>query len=85
MIQILHSSVMSRLRMRHRVLVAESGLLQRSPGNGLCSLDGEAGADFMMKHKSFSRGEVAKSRGTVLLGWKENFGMGKERGGGEFE
>lgn len=40
--------------------------------------------DFMMKHKSFSRGEVArpKSRDTVLLGLKENFGMGKELGGG---
>lgn len=70
--------------MRRRVLVAESAMSNRSPGEGLCSL-GEAGADLEKGGKSISDAAVGKSRETVLLGLIENLGIGKELGGGELE
>lgn len=82
---LLHSSVISRLRMRRSVLVAESALSNKSLGEALRSLMGEAGADFAMGWKSISEAIVGKSRETVLLGCMENLGMGNELGGGEFE
>ncbi|KAL2530365.1 Zinc ion binding protein [Forsythia ovata] len=73
---------MSRLRMRRRVLVAESALLNRSLGEGLRPLVGEAGADLAMGGKSNSEAAVCKSSETALFGRSENFGMGKELRGG---
>jgi hypothetical protein len=83
----LHSSATSRLRMRRRVFVAESALRNKSFIDGLCSLEGEAGADLAvgctLKSVPWFTG---KSRDTVRFGGLiENLGIGKELGGGEFE
>lgn len=71
--------------MRRRVCVAESVLSDKPPGDGLRSRVGDAGADLAKGGKSISEGEAGRSRETVLLGLTENFGIGKELGGGEFE
>lgn len=72
--------------MRRRVCVAESVLSDKTPGDGLRSRVGDAGADLAKGGKSMPKGEVVgRSRETVLLGLTENLGMGKELGGGEFE
>lgn len=76
---------MLRLRMRHRVLVAESVLPNRSLIEGECSLAGDAGADLASGCILISGEELGRSRDTVLLGRTENLGIGKELGGGEFE
>lgn len=76
---------MSRLSIRRRHFVAESSRSNKSPGEGLRSLVGDAGADTAMGRRSIAEAEVGKSSETVLLGFKENFGIGKELGGGEFE
>lgn len=65
--------------------MAESVLTNTIPGEGLCSLVGDAGADLAMGRKLISDAEAGNSRETVLLGLRENLGMGKELGGGEFE
>lgn len=57
----------------------------RSLGEGLRSLVGEAGADLEIGNKSYSDDIEGNSRDTVLFGFSENLGMGKELGGGEFE
>lgn len=80
-----HSSLISRLRMRRRDLVAESALSNRSPGDAQLSLVGEAGADLAIGCRSISVVEEGNSSETVLLGLNGNFGIGRELGGGEFE
>ena len=79
------SSLMSRLRMRRRVSVAESALWKRSLVEGLRSLVGDAGADFAVGCNLTSGTKPGSSSDTVLFGRIENFGIGKELGGGEFE
>lgn len=71
--------------MRHRVLVAESALSNRSLVKGECSLAGDAGADLASGRISISGEQLGRSRDTVLFGRTENLGIGKELGGGEFE
>lgn len=71
--------------MRHKVLVAESALAKGSLVEGECSLRGEEGADLATGCNSTSGEEPGRSRDTVLFGLTENFGIGKELGGGEFE
>jgi hypothetical protein len=73
--------------MRRRVFVAESALRNKSFIDGLCSLEGEAGADLAvgctLKSVPWFTG---KSRDTVRFGGLiENLGIGKELGGGELE
>jgi hypothetical protein len=73
--------------MRRKVFVAESALRSKSLIEGLCSLEGEAGADlaFGCTSKSASS-DTGKSSDTVRFGGLiENLGIGKELGGGEFE
>nr|GLL30696.1 hypothetical protein Itr_chr07CG01270 [Ipomoea trifida] len=74
---------MSRLRIRRRHFVAESSRSNKSPGEGLRSLVGEAGADTAMGRKSsIAEAEDGSSSETVRLGFKENLGIGNELGGG---
>lgn len=80
-----HSLLISRLRMRRKVLVADSALRNRSLLEGLCSLVGDEGADFAIGCILRSGDEPGNSRDTVLFDWIENLGIGKELGGGEFE
>lgn len=72
--------------MRHRVLVAESALT-KSLGEveSKSPLRGEEGAELATLRISISGQEPGRSRDTVLFGLTENFGIGKELGGGEFE
>ena len=85
----LQSSLMLRLRMRHRVLVAESALSSKRSlvkGRSKRSLLGEEGADLATRRISIpGEEEPGRSRDTVLFGRTENLGIGKELGGGEFE
>lgn len=76
---------MLRLRMRRSVSVAESALWKISLVKGLCPLVGDAGADLAIGCISTSGPEPGNSSDTVLFGRTENFGIGKELGGGEFE
>ena len=73
--------------MRRKVFVAESALRNKSPIHGLCSLEGEAGADLAVGSTLKSvPWDTGKSRDTVRFGGLiENLGIGKELGGGEFE
>lgn len=71
--------------MRGSADVAESEASHKSFEKGLLTLVGEVGADFAIGRKSILEAEEGKSRETVLLGRRENLGMGKELGGGELE
>lgn len=71
--------------MRRNVSVAESAPQKISLVKGLRSLVGDAGADLAIGCISTSGAEPGNSSDTVLLGRIENFGIGKELGGGEFE
>jgi hypothetical protein len=74
-----------RFRILRRVSVAESALSKRSLVKSKRSLIREDGADLAMTHNSISGDEPGRSRDTLLLDLIENFGIGNELGGGEFE
>ena len=65
--------------------MAESALAKMSLVEGECSLRGDEGADLATGCSSISGGDRGSSRDTVLFGLTENFGIGNELGGGEFE
>ncbi|WVZ08904.1 hypothetical protein V8G54_022250 [Vigna mungo] len=77
-----HSSSKLRLRMRRKAFVGES---KRSLAHGECSPRGEEGAELACNCNSISGQEPGRSRDTLLFGLTENFGIGNELGGGEFE
>jgi hypothetical protein len=72
--------------MRQRVLVAESSLTRKSLAKGESSRRGEHGAELaILRNSNSGEDKLGRSRDTVLLGLTENFGIGKELGGGELE